>query len=270
MVAETRLAAEAMRLQSSAHGVRMETEFGSDGADLPVLNVEVATNGGFQFGGNHASPPAMGERINPATPATTDLAYDPAALRWPAGNAAEARGRRGRQDSDRRPLGQAGRSGRGLGRFIRHAGALALAIVALAVAMILTPFRGLLMAAVGLAALQTEGFLAAVRTAVALSAVTATAEIKDRATSRPVTNPLSEDQGTAIGHRSPQAVLDNRGPSWQDEARTWMWRVLNGSLPKQPGFPVPAWGCLSYQRVPRGEKVDAGGWCPKFVLLDRW
>src|SRR6516225_2848094 len=92
MVAETRLAAEAMRLQSSAHGVRMETEFGSDGADLPVLNVEVATNGGFQFGGNHASPPAMGERINPATPATTDLAYDPAALRWPAGNAAEARG----------------------------------------------------------------------------------------------------------------------------------------------------------------------------------
>src|SRR6516165_6260923 len=157
--------------------------------------------------------------------------------------------------ANRRPLGQAGRSGRGLGRFIRHAGALALAIVALAVAMILTPFRGLLMAAVGLAALQTEGFLAAVRTAVALSAVTATAEIKDRATSRPVTNPLSEDQGTAIGHRSPQAVLDNRGPSWQDEARTWMWRVLNGSfhkkprLPKQPGFSYSCLGLLILPEV---------------------
>ena len=157
-----------------------------------------------------------------------------------------------------------------------HAGALALAVVALAVAMIFTPFAGLLMAAVRLAPLQTEGFLAAVGAAIALSPITATAEIKGRAASGPVTNPLPEDQGTAIGHRSPQAVLDNRGPSWQDEARTWMWRVLNGSfhkkprLPKQPGFPVPAWGCLSYQRVPRGEKVDAGGWCPKFVLLDRW
>jgi hypothetical protein len=50
-----------------------------------------------------------------------------------------------------------------------HAGALALAVLALAVAMILTPFAGLLMATVGLAALQTEGLLATVGAAIALS-----------------------------------------------------------------------------------------------------
>jgi hypothetical protein len=41
---------------------------------------------------------------------------------------------------------------------IRHAGALTLSILALAVAMILTPPGGLLMAAVGFPALQPEGF----------------------------------------------------------------------------------------------------------------
>jgi len=113
----------------------------------------------------------------------------------------------------------------------------------------------LLMAAVGLAALQTEGFLAAVGAAIALSPVTATAEIENRAASGPVTNLLPEDQGTAIGHRPPQAVLDNRGPSWQDEARTWMWRVLNGSfhkkprLPKQPGFSFSCLGLLILPEV---------------------
>jgi len=43
---------------------------------------------------------------------------------------------------------------------IRHAGALTLAVLALAVAMILTPPGGLLMAAVGFSALQPAGFFA--------------------------------------------------------------------------------------------------------------
>jgi hypothetical protein len=41
---------------------------------------------------------------------------------------------------------------------IRHAGSLTLAVLALAVAMILTPPGGLLMTAVGFPALQPAGF----------------------------------------------------------------------------------------------------------------
>jgi hypothetical protein len=56
-VAQRRLTTEAMGFQGGAHGVGMQTEFSGDGADLPVLDVKVATNGGFQLGGNQASPP---------------------------------------------------------------------------------------------------------------------------------------------------------------------------------------------------------------------
>ena len=58
--------------------------------------------------------------------------------------------------------------------------------------MILTPFRGLLMAAVRLAALQTEGFLTATEAAITLAAITVVAEIEHRPTGRKVTDPLAE------------------------------------------------------------------------------
>src|SRR5271157_319149 len=52
--AEARMRAEAIRLQRAAHGVRMEAEFGHDGADFPMLGVKEMTDAGDLFIGNHA------------------------------------------------------------------------------------------------------------------------------------------------------------------------------------------------------------------------
>jgi len=84
----------------------------------------------------------LGKRVHPAPPASADLTEDPAR--------GEVRARRG----ERIRLGGAGKGPRSRrhrqvhigritkGRLIRHAGALALPILALAVAMIRTPFGG--------------------------------------------------------------------------------------------------------------------------------
>jgi len=100
----------------------------------------------------------LGKRIHPAPPATADLTDDPADV--PGGvRCGMPRGLWSGLDrlrSRRRTQIHTGRSPQG--RLIRHAGALTLSILALAVAMILTPPGGLLMAAVGFPALQPEGF----------------------------------------------------------------------------------------------------------------
>jgi hypothetical protein len=89
----------------------------------------------------------------------------------------------------------------------------ALAGIALRVAMILPPFGAWWRAAIGLAALQGESLLAAVRAAIALSTLTTTAEMKRRAASGAVANAQPEDKGNAVGHRSPQGGLESRGRS---------------------------------------------------------
>jgi len=107
--------------------------------------------------------------------------------------------------------------------------------------MILTPFGGLLMAAVRLAALQAEGFLTATDAAITLAAITMAAEIEHRPTGRKVTNPLAENRGTSGRHRFREAAVDNRRRSWQDDSRL-AWRSSIGAtnekprLRKQPGF----------------------------------
>jgi hypothetical protein len=107
------------------------------------------------------------------------------------------------------------------GRFIRHAGALALPVLALAVAMIRTPFGGLLMAAVGLAALPAKGFLTATGIAITLAPVTTAAEIKHRPAGRKVTYTLTKDGRAGNRHRFRGGALDNRRRSWQDDSRCW-------------------------------------------------
>ena len=77
----------------------------------------------------------------------------------------------------------------------------------------------LLIAAVGLAALETAGFLAATEAAVTLAAVTVAAEIKHRAARRKVTHTLAKDCGTSNRHRFREGALDNRRRSWQDGSR---------------------------------------------------
>jgi hypothetical protein len=124
---------------------------------------------------------------------------------------------------------------------IRHAGALTLAVGALAVAMIEAPFGTLLMAAVGFTALSAAGFLAATEAAITLAAIAVRAEIEHRPTGRKVTNALAENCGTSSRHRFREAAVDNRRRSWQDDSRL-IWRSSIGApnekprLRKQPGF----------------------------------
>jgi hypothetical protein len=161
----------------------------------------------------------LGKRVHPAPPAAADLTYDPAGPDGCARGGAEVRrrsgldrltGRRHRQvHIDRNPKG----------RFIRHAGALALPILALAVAMVRTPFGGLLMAAVSLAALEAKGFLTATGAAITLAPVTTATEVKHHAAGRKVAYALAKDCRAGCRHRFGEGALDNRRRSWQDDSR---------------------------------------------------
>jgi hypothetical protein len=84
---------------------------------------------------------------------------------------------------------------------IRHAGTLPLAILALAVAMILTAPGGLLMASIGFPALQPAGFFTTSLAAVLLTPITVRAEVKHRPAGRKATHTLTKDCGTSHRHR---------------------------------------------------------------------
>jgi hypothetical protein len=188
------------------------------------------------------------KRIEKTAPASTDPAYHPAWLPIRQGRRRDFRWVTclDRRQPRRHP--HPATSQRGSGTLIRHARlGLPLAVVALAIPMIEPPLLTSLMAAVGLAALLAAGFLAATRTAIPLPAVTMTAEIKDRTATRETTNPLVEYSLAGVGHRFPEAELDNRRPSWQDTL-TVGWRSWIGPPIKNPGcsnnrgFLFPSWG----------------------------
>jgi len=180
----------------------------------------------------------LGKRIDPAPPASANLAHDPAAVRQ--GEDFRCGSGLGGSRSLRRDQVYTGRGAQG--RFIRHAGALTLAVVALTVAMIVSSPGGLLVAAVRLAALPTERFLPAVGATITLATIAVTAEIEHRPTGREVTKALAENRGTSSRHRFREAAVDNRHRSWQDDSRERTWRSLIGApnekprLLQQPGF----------------------------------
>ena len=144
---------------------------------------------------------ASGKMIHPAPSVTTDMADDPTGCGSGAPRGEKIRYRRGSGDLRSRERGQVRTRGGAKGRFIRHAGLQAPAVLALAVAMVLTPFRGLLMAAVGVAALQAKGFLTATGAAVTLAPVTTPAEVKHHTTGRKVTYTPTKDCGAGNRHR---------------------------------------------------------------------
>jgi hypothetical protein len=119
--------------------------------------------------------------------------------------------------------------------------------------MIQTPFGTLLVATIRLLALLAARFLAAPGAAVPLPAITMTAEIKNHPTRGKMTNPLTKNDLTRNGHRHPEAELDNRCRSWQDDSHTDL-EVLDLGPPikrprllQQPGSFVSAFGNSSYQ-----------------------
>ncbi|HEX2714157.1 MAG TPA: hypothetical protein VHM88_18340 [Candidatus Acidoferrales bacterium] len=99
---------------------------------------------------------------------------------------------------------------------IRHAVPLreAAPILALTVAMILTPFGALLMAAIRSAPLLAISLVATGRTAVTLSSVAVAADPEQLVAGE--ANPLPQNDFAAGGrHLASQAGLDNGDRSWQ-------------------------------------------------------
>jgi hypothetical protein len=85
---------------------------------------------------------------------------------------------------------------------------LALTVLALPVPMIFPSFLALLVSAIGAAPLMEPGLLAAVEAAIALSAITARAEEKDRQAFAAPASPSSENHFAQNRHACSQAGLD--------------------------------------------------------------
>lgn len=91
-----------------------------------------------------------------------------------------------------------------MGSLICHAGVQSLAVLALSIAMITTPFgaQTLLITAIGFLTLQATGFSPATVVAIPLAAITVAADIKHPTAGSIVTNDLVKDRGTDSRHAS--------------------------------------------------------------------
>ena len=119
---------------------------------------------------------------------------------------------------NRTPRWDSALGGKSLGRYIRHANSqVTLPILALAIAMVLTPFRTLLVAAVGQAVLLSACLLPTRRAAVVLSSVTVATDPENLATAAGTANSLTKDNFAVGRHPRPKVGLDNGDRSWQLE-----------------------------------------------------
>jgi hypothetical protein len=100
---------------------------------------------------------------------------------------------------------------------------LALAVSSLAIGMIELRFKARLVLAVGLAALPQSRLMTAVLAAVALTAITGAADIKDDAASWTSTHSLAYLNFWQGGRAFPKAGLDNGHQSWQAMDRSIGW-----------------------------------------------
>ena len=96
-------------------------------------------------------------------------------------------------------------------------------ILTLAIAMVLAPFRTLLVAVVGQAVLLPARLLPTEAAAVVLSPVTMATDPEDLATAAGTTNSLTEDNFGVGRHPRPKAGLDNGDRSWQLETMFGVW-----------------------------------------------
>jgi hypothetical protein len=120
-------------------------------------------------------------------------------------------------------------------------------ILALAIAMVLAPFRALLVTAVGQAVLMPARLLPTEVTAVVLSPVTVATDPEDLATAAGTTNPLTEDNFGVGRHPRPAVGLDNGDRSWQLEHLLMFGYLIKvchtgNSTALTVGFPFPTGG----------------------------
>jgi hypothetical protein len=120
-------------------------------------------------------------------------------------------------------------------------------ILALAIAMVLAPFRALLVTVVGQAVLLLAHALPTEVAAVVLSSVTVTTDPEDLATAAGTTNSLTEDNFGVGRHLRPEVGLDNGDRSWQLEHLLmfgYLTKVCHtgNSTALTVGFPFPTGG----------------------------
>lgn len=108
-----------------------------------------------------------------------------------------------------------------MGSLICHAGVQSLAVLALAIAMITTPFgaQTLLITAIGFLTLQATGFSPAAVAAIPLAAITVAADMKHPTAGSIVTSDLVKDRGTDSRHASGEGTLDKLCRSCEDGSR---------------------------------------------------
>jgi len=165
---------EALGLQSAFDSIRMEVELGSDGPDLPMLDIEKATNRGNQFLRDHYSPRFV-KRVEKAAQSPAEMTDQPSQVGENSPNT--LRNWLGKPRIWRRS--DSGGIQRGFGSMIRHANCggdlggngLASTISSLPITMVEASFRTLLMPAPSCALLLDAGLKATVQAAIALSPV---------------------------------------------------------------------------------------------------
>jgi len=151
-------------------------------------------------------------------------------------------------DHKRTPRWDSALGGKSLGRYIRHASSqVAPPILALAIAMVLTPFRTLLMAAVGQAVLLSACLLPTKMAAVVLSSVTVATDPENLVTAASTANSLTKDNFAVSRHPCPEVGLDNGDRSWQLETLLvfgYLMKVCHtgNSIALTVEFPFPTSG----------------------------
>ena len=120
-------------------------------------------------------------------------------------------------------------------------------ILALAIAMVLTPFRTLLVAVVSQAVLLPARLQPTGVAAVVLSPVTVATDPENLATAAATTNSLTEDNFAVGRHPRPKVGLDNGDRSWQLETilvSGYLMKVCHtgNSTALTVGFPSPTGG----------------------------
>jgi hypothetical protein len=113
-------------------------------------------------------------------------------------------------DRNREPQGDSALGGKSLGRYIRHASrSVAPSILALAIAMVLTSFRTLLVAAVSQAVLLPARLMPTKKAAIVLSSVTLATDPENLVTAASTANSLTQDNFGVGRHPRPKVGLDN-------------------------------------------------------------
>ena len=120
-------------------------------------------------------------------------------------------------------------------------------IRALAIAMVLAPFRALLVPAVGQAVLLPARLLSTELAAVVLSPVTVATDPENLVAAASTANSLTKDNFAVGRHPRPKVGLDNGDRSWQLETILvfgYLMKVCHtgNSIALTVGFPLPTSG----------------------------